>query len=292
MTEVTVYPSFEELPCDDPPEWEGNDRLTFYEREGMPRARTLLGLVAAPADGYGMVVPFPGLLHEGDKGDPVYGVKRIVHRATGTLRTLQLAPPAQRRRWGRFFTMKVTRVQGSLELPATGRWNRATHEELGRFADDFAIRLLTPKALTRQERQRRSVLAFLTAFYNGRYGKRYSQERPSQLRPADEITQADCSGSVAAAMHQAGVLPEIDWRWTNTDTQIHYGVPVARLADVEIGDVVFYGRGSDPGHETCVVAVEPEIKVFSFGSYPAKILPIDYDRGGLGGRIAIRRFIL
>lgn len=290
MIDVKIFDSFEELPYDEPPLWEGNDALDWNERKGMPKARTLLGVAGEP-DSYGMVVPYPGALHEGDTGDPVYGLKRIVHRATGTLRTLQLAPPAQRRRWGRFFTEKVRRVQAANELAVTGRWNRATHEALGRYADDFAIELLTPKEISPQERQRRAVLAFLTAFYNGRYGKRYSQERPSQLRPADKITEADCSGSVAAAMHAAGVLPQVDWRWTNTDTQILLGRPISKLADVEVGDVVFYGHGTDPGHETCVVATRPEIKVFSFGSYPAKILPIDYNRGSLGGRIMIRRFI-
>lgn len=290
MSEITVYTSFEELPCDDEPVWEGNDRLDWREREGMPKARTLLGVAGTP-DAYGMVVPYPGLLTEGSVGDKVYGIKRIVHRATGTLRTLQLAPPAQRRRWGSYFTRKLRALQARYELPASGVWTRDTHEALGRWADEFAVELLTPKEISPQERQRRAVLAFLTAFYNGRYGKSYSQERPSQLRPADKITRADCSGSVAAAMHEAGVLPRVDWRWTNTDTQILLGRPISKLADVEVGDVVFYGHGTDPGHETCVVATRPEIKVFSFGSYPAKVLPIDYNRGSLGGRIMIRRFI-
>lgn len=288
MAEIQVYDSFAEMPLDPEPEWEGDDSLGMDERL-RPRALFAANLVTTP-DVYRLVVPYPGLIHEGMRGDPVYGVKRIVHRYAHTLSVLQAAPQGQRRRWGPMFTIKLRRAQKRAGVEATGVWDRATHAALAPWADTYAIDLLNV-APTVQEIQTAKLMSFLMGFYNRRYQIRYSQARPTQLRPVSKITEADCSGSVAAGMWTAGILPKVDWRYTNTDVQIMLGKPVSSLEQVRLGDVALYGFGTDPGHETCVVSVENGIRVFSFGSYPARLLNIDYDRGSLGKRIAIRRFI-
>lgn len=287
---VVTYDSFADVPLDDPPEYEGDDSIPLEERlEFAPR--TLASSFTVPTT-VSIVVPYPGLLHEGSKGDAVYGVKRMLHRRDGTLPVLMAAPPKQKRTWGGFFTRKLRKAQKQAGLPVTGVWDKATHNKFARVADAYAIDLLTPPAPSPQEIKRRALLVFLTAFYNRRYAIPYSQARPSQLRAVKDITRADCSGSIACGMWTAGVMPHINWYWTNTDTQISLGSPVPS-SSIRVGDVAFYGHGMDPNHETCVISVAPgDIRVFSDGSYPAKILDIDYNRGSLGGRIAVRRLIL
>ena len=112
----------------------------------------------------------------------------------------------------------------------------------------------------------------------------YSQARPSQLGKPENITYADCSGSIAAGCNWAKVLPQVDWRYTNTDVQILFGLPVPNLAAALPGDVLFYGQGNDPSHEAMYLGGG---RVWSFGSYPIKLLDADYRHD----RIAIRRFV-
>lgn len=114
---------------------------------------------------------------------------------------------------------------------------------------------------------------------------RYSQARPTQLRPVYLTSALDCSGFVARCMWGAGVMPNVDWRYTNTWSQIKLGVPVLPHEQVLPGDVVLYGSGySNPTHEALATG---DGRVLSMGSYPMKDLPIDYR----GDRVAIRRFI-
>lgn len=280
---MAVYSSFNDVPLDELPTWEGDDSIPVL---GRPPERQLASLMAPHPSEVKLVVPYAGELSEGDTGDAVYGIKRCVARATGTLPLLMSQPAATKRTWGQFLTRRIKTLQTKADLKATGIWDTPTWSLLAPWADQLAIQLMHPIFTDQQ----RDVLSFLMAFYNDRFRKRYSQQRPTQLRPVKDITEADCSGSVATAMWTAGVLPKVDWRWTNTDTQIHLGLEVPTVNRVNIADVVFYGHGSDPNHETCVVATKGGVKVFSFGSYPAKILEMDYNRGSLGGRIEIRRF--
>lgn len=291
MAEVIVYDSFADVPLDAEPELEGDDSIPVKDRIE-PRALFAAKPKLEQPAVYHVVVPYPGLLHEGSTGAQVNGVKRIVHRYAGTLPVLVASPVTQRQRWGAAFTTKLRRAQKRAGVPVTGVWDKRTHDRLAPWADAYALMLLKPPRPSKQELQRDAVLAFLEAFYNRRYAIPYSQARPSQLRPVKQITRADCSGSIACGMWTARVLPDVDWRWTNTDTQITFGEPVTSLPAARVADVVFYGHGSDPGHEACIVsAADGDERVFSFGSYPARILPVDYNRGTLGGRIAIRRFI-
>jgi len=289
-----VYDSFADVPLDSEPAYEGNDSIPLDERA---RARGLFSVrsIAAPPkqpDVYHLVVPYPGLLHEGSIGTEVHGVKRVVHRFSGTLPVLKASLPRERVRWGPFFTQKLKGAQRRARVPVTGVWDKQTHKALAPWADSYAIALLTPPKPTKEEIQRDAVLSFLAAFYNRRYNIAYDQARPTQLLPVNRITRADCSGSVATAMWTAGVLPHVDWHWTNTDVQIMLGDAVFGLEHVAAGDVALYGHGHDPSHESCVVSTKAgDVRVFSFGSYPARVLPIDYNRGNLGGRIALRRFI-
>lgn len=280
---MQVYSSFNDLPLDDLPLHEGDDSLGLHERF---QVRSLVSATTIVRSQVKLVVPYAGELSEGDSGDAVYGIKRCVARATGTLPLLMAQNRTTKRTWGKYLTSRIRSLQDRGDIRRTGVWDEPTWRLLSPWADQLAIKLMQPLYTGQQ----RDILTFLMAFYNDRYNKRYSQARPTQLRPVSKITAADCSGSVATAMWYAGVLPNVDWRWTNTDNQILFGKEVPTVKQVKIGDVVFYGHGNDPGHEACVVATKGGAKVFSFGSYPAKILEMDYNRGSLGGRIQIRRF--
>ena len=145
------------------------------------------------------------------------------------------------------------------------------------------------------------ILVRGTRYYHFRDRIAYSQARPTQLRLPRETTRLDCSGLVAACMDFAGVMPNVDWRYTNTWVQIQLGRQVAKPLPA---DVVFYGHNGNPTHEalylgtlaqlrtqiTVPAEVAAEMKgrgacVLSHGSYPMKILPVDYR----GDRIQVRR---
>jgi hypothetical protein len=154
--------------------------------------------------------------------------------------------------------------------------------------------------------QRQKVLIRGTRYYHYRRDIAYSQARPTQLRLPRETDRLDCSGLVAACMDFAGVLPRIDWRYTNTWVQIKLGraVPTSRARP---GDVVFYGPSKgNPTHEAMFLGTLQQLRgqikvpdevaremtsggvfVLTHGSYPMDIRPMDYR----GDRIQIRDLI-
>jgi len=143
--------------------------------------------------------------------------------------------------------------------------------------------------------KREKALVRGTRYYHFRVDIRYSQARPTQLRLPRETTRLDCSGLVAACMDFAGVLPKVDWRYTNTWIQQRFGRAVS-LAAARPGDVVFYGPAEgNPTHEALylgsltqlrkLITVPQEVvrafrsagpHVLSHGHYPMGIFPVDY----------------
>jgi cell wall-associated NlpC family hydrolase len=162
-------------------------------------------------------------------------------------------------------------------------------------------RLASPKLSQRQK-----ALIRGTRYYHFRTKIRYSQARPTQIRLPRETTRLDCSGLVACCMDFAGVLPRIDWRYTNTWVQIKLGraVPTSKARP---GDVVFYGPSKgNPTHEAMYLGTLKQLRslikvpdevakqmpgqgvyVLTHGSYPMDIRPMDYR----GDRIQIRDLI-
>lgn len=160
----------------------------------------------------------------------------------------------------------------------------------GGASSDHDDRVAIPKLSARQKALIRGF-----RYYHFRGKIAYSQARPTQLRLPRETTRLDCSGLVAACFDFAGVLPKVDWRWTNTWVQIKLGRKVT-LARARPGDVVFYGpRKGDPTHEAMflgklkelrrLVKVPDEIArhmtgpgdyVLSNGHYPMDVYPVDY----------------
>lgn len=153
---------------------------------------------------------------------------------------------------------------------------------------------------------RDKVLLRGTRYYHYRADIAYSQARPTQLRLPRDTTRLDCSGLVAACMDFAGVLPKVDWRYTNTWVQIKLGRAVT-LTQAKPGDVVFYGPSKgNPTHEALFLGSLAELRkmievpdevasqmggggdhVLTHGHYPMDIKALDYR----GDRIAIRDLI-
>lgn len=281
---MEVYDNFHTAPLDEPPEWEGDDSaLKPKQRVNLPMARSLAGIVAQPT----LIVPFRPA-EPGDEGDHVYALKRMHarFRGGGRLAMLMSKPKNVRRTWslytgpGSFYRdFRETRRKLGLS-PTPVVYDASAWRKLAPYADDFTLSLLVPKVEAKIDQQ----MAWLMALYNRRNHVAYSQARPSQLGRADNVTRGDCSGSIAGCCDWARVLPQVDWRWTNTDTQILFGTEVPTLGQAKRGDIVFYGQGSNPAHEAFYLGGG---RVWSFGSFPIKLLAVDYR----SDRIEIRRFV-
>jgi hypothetical protein len=147
-----------------------------------------------------------------------------------------------------------------------------------------------------KQSQRDKALIRGTRYYHFRQQILYSQARPTQLRLPRETTRLDCSGLVAACMDFAGVLPRVDWRYTNTWVQIRLGKMVT-LPRARPGDVVFYGPSkTNPTHEAMLLGTLKQLRalikvpdeivrkmsvvgapyVLSHGHYPMNVFPLDY----------------
>jgi hypothetical protein len=279
---MDVYDNFHNAPLDEPPLEDGDDSIPVKERPEAPEVRFLTAIGSGS-----LVVPFR-YCEPGSEGDKVYALKRAHarFRGGGRLAMLMAKPKSVRRTWSQYtgpgsFTRDFRETRRRLGLPLTPTvYDEAAWRKLAPWFDSLAISLITPKLNTMIQRQ----LAWHTALYNRRGAIAYSQYRPSQLGRPESITRADCSGSIAGGCHWAGILPKVDWRWTNTDVQILFGQHIPDLASAKLGDVIFYGRGGNPSHEALYLGGG---RVWSFGSYPIKLLDASYRHD----RIAIRRFV-
>lgn len=136
-------------------------------------------------------------------------------------------------------------------------------------------------ALGEDPRRQRMVNA-AWAVYERRAHVAYSQARPSQLLrrglplrvAAKLIGRADCSGLVALACHRAGIRPEVDWRWTNTWTQLATFRREVPAAHATIGDLVFYGPS--PGNPTHVAILLRGERLLTNGHHPMSLEVLDY----------------
>jgi hypothetical protein len=281
---MDVYDNFHTAPLDEQdPKDDGDDRVPPRTRTYAEEPRVLMGLAPTPT----LVVPFRPC-KPGDQGDHVYALKRMHarYRGGGRLTRLMSKPMSVRRTWSQYtgvgsFYRDFRETRKKLGLPETPVvYDDDAWRKLAKYADSLTLKLLVQPTQTVFQRQ----LAWSMALYNRRMSVSYSQVRPSQLGKAEEITRGDCSGGVAGGCHWAGILPQVDWHYTNTDVQILFGVSVKNIAAAQLGDIVFYGRGSDPSHEALYLGGG---RVWSFGSYPIKLLDVDYRHD----RIAIRRFV-
>ena len=145
-----------------------------------------------------------------------------------------------------------------------------------------------------QHRQRVKMLNGIYAVYERRQAVAYSQNRPSQLlnhllpvrTAAARITRADCSGLVALGCDWAGIRPKVDWRYTNTWTQLALFPHEVPLSRAEPGDLVFYGPATNDPHHVAIY--KGGGMVYTNGHHPMSIERVDYR----GDRLHIRSVLL
>lgn len=272
-----VRDTFHQVPFDEPGV-DGDDSIPIYSRSP---DRVLSGVQTLEEVERYLVVKFV-FSQRGDQGDHIYALKRATYRILGQLPWLMAQPPSSRRAWGPVFSQHYKQAQQKVRLSPRLTYTAEVHTRFAPFYDAFALSLLHDTA---RDRKVALQLGWHNELYNRRGQVAYSQARPSQLRKAKDITRADCSGSVAGGCAWAKILPRVDWRYTNTWVQIALGKPVANIKAALPGDVVLYGSStSNPTHEALYLGGG---RVWSFGSYPVKILPVDYRHD----RVAIRRFL-
>lgn len=161
----------------------------------------------------------------------------------------------------------------------TKAYTRETHRKLARWYDAYNLRLIGQlHAQTREDRLRAAVVAKLQYLYNRRSLMRYTQQRPYDRR--NQPTGLDCSSTKAWADEKAGAPKSgSPWGFGNTYTQLdHYRrlgrvivkgrAPYAKAA--KPGDPVYYGA---PSHVSIYLGGN---RCASFGSFPMKILDVDY----------------
>ena len=197
-----------------------------------------------------------------------------------------------RKKWDPRLTMLLRQFElanGIHHGTATKSYTMQTHKKLARFYDAYNLKLVAIwRSLSKEDAKREAVVANLMYLYNIRWNLQYSQARPWDRRKPPR--RLDCSGAKGWADERAGLpTPGLPYGWGNTWSMTDYYMGRHALRDlnqVQRGDPIFYGRSvTDPTHMTIYLGRrdDGEDMVFSNGSYPCKVLPIDYR----GDRVSI-----
>lgn len=273
--DVQVYNSLLEVPLDEPGV-DGDDRVV----PGSEFAEYDAGFTVAPFQGTSATLAVPYLPSgPGTVGLRVRALNRALSKAG--FRKWQTFSTV----WNPWVTRAVKNFQKSRGLPITGKYDRGTHQRLARFYDAYSIKYMLNSAqmISPEERKRNGFIAELMYIYNRRWNVVYTQNRPWDTdKPPYGL---DCSSSGEwASMHAK--LPNLSgytsWGYGNTDTQIYRLRRLGRgrpLSEAEPGDPVYYGWGGDPSHVAYWLGGG---RVWSFGSYPAKILTVHYRSDFIG----------
>jgi len=277
---MIVYDSLLDVPLDT---YDGDDAddSVISGAEGIPYeppVRPMTMLVSVQVTAQNLVAPY-FLLKPGSRGKPVTALNRGLSRA-GYRRWQQFSPI-----WNPWVTKSLKKFQKDHKLAQTGIYNRETHQKLARYYDAYSIKHLLQASIpkiTPEEKKRQAFLAELMYIYNRRWNIFYSQRRPFDIfKPPRGL---DCSASGEWGCKYAGIPSPSGYSsygWGNTWSQKSRLDRLGRRTstqDAEVGDFVFYGSGG-PTHVAYWIG---GMRVWSFGSYPAKILDIFYRSDYLG----------
>lgn len=278
---MTVYDSLLDVPLDEQDATDDGDDSTVPSvgSHEAPRKTWTNTVVKGVAQREAIAVRFFPL-KLGSRGKPVRALNRALSKAGF-------------RKWQVFsfiFTIWVKRAlqrfQKSRGLPQTGVYDQATHEKLSRYYDAYAIRYLLlasiPKPTT-DELERAEYLSELMYLYNNRYAYPYTQARPFDCRkPPSRGLDCSASGEWAGEHSPIGSLSGFSQcGFGNTDSQIARFRLLNRvrpsIASAKPGDPKYYGSGGDPSHVAFYIGhKDGRARVWSFGSFPIKILDADY----------------
>ncbi len=276
---VTVYDSLLDVPLDSPGE-DGDDSLVpngegSYFEPVQPDTQLLMSL---PLTAGSLAVPYFHL-KKGSKGKPVVALNRSLSRA-GYRKWQDFS-----RVWNPWVTKAVKKFQSDHNLKVTGVYDKETHRLLARYYDAYSIKYLLKASIPPVDKnaaKRQEFLAELMYIYNIRWNVYYTQRRPFDVyKPPRGL---DCSASGEWACKWAEIPSPSGYSgygWGNTWSQMGRLSRLGRKTSVQkgkIGDFVFYGRGG-PTHVAYYIGGN---RVWSFGSYPAKILNVYYRSDYLG----------
>ncbi len=276
---ITVYDSLLDVPLDDPGE-DGDDSIVpsgegAYFEPMQPDTQLLLTL---PSTAGSLAVPY-FFLKPGSHGKPVVALNRALSRAG--YRKWQVFS----RVWNRWVTKALKKFQADHNLKVTGVYDKETHRLLARYYDAYSIKFLLKAALPpvdKNAEKRMDFQAELMYIYNIRWNVYYTQRRAFDVfKPPRGL---DCSASGEWGCKWADIPSPSGYSsygYGNTWSQMSRLNSLGRRTTVakgKIGDFVFYGRGG-PTHVAYYIGGE---RVWSFGSYPCKILSVYYRSDYLG----------
>lgn len=236
--------------------------------------------------------PFSRTIREGMRGDDVKAVKRAISRWDPEVypwhEFTDFAGEYLVRAFVEFKRRNFSQIGNRTPVFGERPWNLLTTKKAknkpGEWAfDKRAIQLAREFnesfTTTPEERIRKAIVSAGFFWYSNKWQIAYSQARPMAVgRPPFVPSRWDCSGFVTNC-HYAGGAPDPNGRGYDglgyTGTLMGRGTRVGSIADLEPGDLIFYGfsaerpgfnRG-DPGDVKLYVGDE---MVLSMGSYPMK----------------------
>jgi peptidoglycan hydrolase-like protein with peptidoglycan-binding domain len=256
-----MEPSDSDLPPPDDPDLGMDDPAGEPEADESGSAEVVEGLELETYEERGPVdVPFCRALRPGARGLDVVAVKRALSRA-GFLKW-----GAFTQAWGPGATEACRRFQASAGLPATGQYERPTHDALLRATrkghpaepawDGYGRALMVQFCATAgEEAHVRRTIVDAARFWNTRRAEiDYSQARPFELKKPPEVPRrTDCSGFVTICHRAGGAknpnvergqrLPYNGFGYTGT---LLSGGRKCRVEELRPGDLVFYGFTTTP----------------------------------------------
>jgi hypothetical protein len=280
---VEIYENLLEVPLDEVDEPDGDDSIVpgVEGAEFSPPLPIIVTLLARVGPRR-IVAPFI-VVKRGDHGPAVFAVKRAALEALNDdqgWKSLAAATPVSKRFAGPFFPKLMGRLQKHFHITQTGRYDRATHLKLAPFYDRRGLALLAEAkkpVKTKEQKLREAFLVELTYLYNRRWNIIYSQHRPFDTDRNPWGLDCSSSGEWVGKWSGIGSLSGFPSAgYGNTDSQLARFRRLGRLRSTsaaENGDPLYYGRGGDPSHVAYWIGGE---RVWSFGSYPAKILHYRY----------------
>ncbi|HMD79799.1 MAG TPA: hypothetical protein VKE92_00740 [Anaerolineales bacterium] len=238
-------------------------------------------------------------IHEGARGKDVLAYKRALSRARPDLY-----------KWdnftnyaGPYFIDAAVKWKKSVGLPGNRVFGKLAHEKMEKthrkgYPDQWAFDLKAIALLNEyysdthtspDDRIRQAMVAAGFYWYSKKYEIAYSQFRPFWLgKPPMMPSKTDCSGFYTLCSY-AGGAPDPNGRGYDhlgyTGTLQSRGHRVGSLADLKIGDAIFYGyttssSGAFPyGSPTHVAMYVGKGMVLSMGHYPMAY--IDYNYRGI-----------
>lgn len=278
---MNVYDSLLDVPLD---EYADDDHDDSVIPEGEPHSAPLeLGLPQTVGQ-TAIVVPFIAS-KRGDSGKHIRALNRALSKAGF-------------RRW-QLFSLKFTvwveaalkKFQKKHGLPVTGVYDKATHAKLAPYYDAYAIKylLLAPVPVpTKDQTERAEFMAALMYLYNIRYQLPYTQRRPGDCRKPPSGADCSFSGEWAAHYSPIGGLSGYSFcGYGNTGSQLtrfrNLGRVRESISSALPGDPKYFGSSTyNPTHVAFFIGRKDGVaRVWSFGSFPAKILDAAYRHDGI-----------